>query len=936
MDIAGKKPMRPDAMFWIASQSKPLTCTALMVLVDDGKVNVDDPVDKYLPEFKGQMVVAERDEYRLLLKKPTRPMLVRDLMSHVSGLPGITPMMAPTLDGLPLAKTVLANTMVPLESEPGTKYKYSNPGMNTVGRIVEVVSGMPYERFMDERIFKPLGMKDTTFWPNTEQLARLAKSYKPTADKADLEETTISSLRYPLDDHTRYAFPGGGLFSTAIDLSRFYRMIANDGVFEGQRILSERSVAQMTVDQTGEAKSAYGFGFGTNGRFVTHGGAYGTNSRYDRDHQLITIFLVQHAGWTRDGKKILPDFQTAATAAFSKAPDKSASNGKAAGDSQLVVGIPGQTTTKPTVVATPTAQAAKSANEPVKIDGLTIVDRIRFFPAPDREQAMVGGRFTGSNVSPNTGFVPLAEIKVAPAKDQWSEISLQNQKPYRWVRYEAPAGSSGNLAELEFYSGKQKLKGVGFGSAGQLAPGGHWKSVFDDKPQTWFNSNNADGQYVGLDLGEQASTARPVITPGGGDWDKPQLVTMKSSTPGATIRYTLDGTAPGPNNGQLYNQPFMIDANTTLVAAAYKEGLAPSPTTIATIWIGKPTRPRLNSFHVGNSLTGNASRFSQFVRTAGGADNFPAYLIGGSLTVRLWNDSHGADQARWAENYAKAVHPLDYFTMQPRDFNVAQEADYATRFIKLVREKSPEVQPWLYAEWVEMARARPTDRGEVPSSQMKKTFPALTWEESMAAMLLYNEEVQQQIVSNNPGGKRVRILPTALAFGWARNLIDQGKFPGVVPGQAGFYETLFSDQVHVNEAGCFLVAATWYAALYRESPEGRLLPIGTNLTPEQARILQRLAWDVVKNYPDAGLYEEGSQACEAPMFVATEKTIELRSSTPGAWFRYTLDGTEPTRTRGYVYCGVISVQPGTKLKAVAFKSGLADSPVASYGGGAAN
>ncbi len=334
-DIAAKKPMRTDSLFWIASQSKPLTCTALMILVDEGKVNVDDPVEKYLPEFKGQLFIAEQDENHKLLKKPARTMRVRDVMSHTSGLPGVTPVMQPTLDGLPLEKTVLANTMVPLESEPGTKYKYSNPGINTVGRMVEVVSGMPYERFMDERIFKPLGMKDTTFWPSEEQISRLAKSYKPNADKSDLEETTITSLRYPLGDRTRYAFPGGGLFSTATDLSLFYRMIANNGALAGTRILSEKSVEQMTTDQTGEAKSAYGFGFGTNGRFVTHGGAYSTNSRLDREQQLITIFLVQHAGWPRNGKDILPAFQKAATEAFGSKKTSSANTA----DAHLTVGI---------------------------------------------------------------------------------------------------------------------------------------------------------------------------------------------------------------------------------------------------------------------------------------------------------------------------------------------------------------------------------------------------------------------------------------------------------------------------------------------------------------------------------------------------------------------------------------------------------------------
>jgi hypothetical protein len=566
-----------------------------------------------------------------------------------------------------------------------------------------------------------------------------------------------------------------------------------------------------------------------------------------------------------------------------------------------------------------------------EFNAFAVVDRARFLPAPQRETAMVGGKFSGSNVSPREGFQVLAEIKTAPPRGQWSELAFANCVPYRWVRYEAPLGSRGNIAELEFYSGANKLRGSGFGTAGILRPGGHWKTAFDGKPETWFNSNNADGQYVGLDLGNLASTRQPDITPGGGQWDKPQLVTMKSRTPGATIRYTFDGTAPGPRDGRPYTAPFTIENNTTLVAVAFKDGLAPSPASFATIWIGKPAHAPMNSFHVGNSLTGNASRFRTFIRTAGGRDDFPAYLIGGALTVRLWNDSHGTDKARWMETYAKAVHPLDYFTLQPRDFNVTEEADYATRFLKLVREKSPGVQPWLYAEWVEMDRARPTDKGQVPSYQMKKTFPARTWEESMSAMLLYNEEVQHEIAARDREGKRVRILPTALALGRVRNLIDQGEFPGVSPGEASFYETLFEDHVHVNASGCYLVALTWYAALYRESPEGKLLPIGTALTAEQARVLQRLAWDVIRNYPDCGLYEEGTTPTGKPQSTCGPKAtnhvtrVTLSSATPGAWFRYTLDRTEPTRTRGYVYCGVVSVQPGVTLKAVAYKSGMADS-----------
>jgi hypothetical protein len=146
---------------------------------------------------------------------------------------------------------------------------------------------------------------------------------------------------------------------------------------------------------------------------------------------------------------------------------------------------------------------------------------------------------------------------------------------------------------------------------------------------------------------------------------------------------------------------------------------------------------------------------------------------------------------------------------------------------------------------------------------------------------------------------------------------------------------LFNDQVHPADGpihgsanGSYLVDSTWFAAFYRQPPEGHLLPMETTYTPEQARIVERLAWDVIKNYPDCGLYEEGSQPCGKPQIVTSGGRITLKSATPGAWFRYTLDGTIPTRTRGYVYCGVISVQPGIQVKVVAYKSGMGDSEVA--------
>jgi CubicO group peptidase (beta-lactamase class C family) len=317
-DVGEKKPMRPDSMFWIASQSKSMTAAAFMMLVDEGKVNVDDPVEKYLPEFKGQMLIAERNGDRLVLKKPSHPILVREVLSHTSGLPFTSRPEEPTLDGYPLREAVMSYAMSPLEFEPGTKYSYANAGINTAARIIEVVTGMPYEEFMHQHLFKPLGMKDTTFWPTESQVRRIAKSYKPNAAKNDLEEINISQLHYPLSDRSvRYPMPAGGLFSTAHDVARFCQMILNGGALDGKRYLSEKAVKTMTSKQTGDAVTeSYGFGWSAGSDWTGHGGAESTNMEINRKHGLIFIWMVQHSGFPKDGGKSRDAFKQAAIAEF--------------------------------------------------------------------------------------------------------------------------------------------------------------------------------------------------------------------------------------------------------------------------------------------------------------------------------------------------------------------------------------------------------------------------------------------------------------------------------------------------------------------------------------------------------------------------------------------------------------------------------------------
>ena len=301
-DLAEKAAMPVNAMFWIASTSKPMTVTAFMMLVDEGKVSLDDPVEKYLPEFHGQMVKGSKEPSQL--EAASHPILVREILSHTSGLPFKSSAQPGALDTLSLKDQVLSFAAEPLLFQPGTSWSYSNEGIDTAARIIEVVTGMPYERFMQQRLFFPLGMKDTTFWPDAEQIARIAENYKLDSKSKDLIKVPISQLTYPLDDHQhRFPMPAGGLFSTAPDVATFCRMILNGGVLNGVRYISPASLHAMTSVQNGGMKGTdYGFGWGISKTGFGHGGANKNDMEIDTRTGRIFVFMVQQDGpWGTSG-----------------------------------------------------------------------------------------------------------------------------------------------------------------------------------------------------------------------------------------------------------------------------------------------------------------------------------------------------------------------------------------------------------------------------------------------------------------------------------------------------------------------------------------------------------------------------------------------------------------------------------------------------------
>jgi len=244
----------------------------------------------------------------MVLVKPPRPITIHDLLTHTSGL-GDVPAPRPHCT---LAEFVMAYSQQPLRFPPGSKWEYSNAGINTVGRIVQVVSGIPYADFVEKRIFKPLGMKNTTFWLTKSQVERVAKSYEPDKTTGGLKETVVYFIQGDLTDRKRTPFPAGGLYSTAEDVCKFYQMALNKGVYNGKRLLSEAAINQMTTTQTGEIKTgftegmSYGLGFavvkepqGVTGMLSKgtfgHGGAYGTQSWADPQKGVIYILMIQRA-----------------------------------------------------------------------------------------------------------------------------------------------------------------------------------------------------------------------------------------------------------------------------------------------------------------------------------------------------------------------------------------------------------------------------------------------------------------------------------------------------------------------------------------------------------------------------------------------------------------------------------------------------------------
>jgi CubicO group peptidase (beta-lactamase class C family) len=317
-DIADRKPMRTDTIFWIASMTKPTTATAVMMLVDEGKLAVDDLVEKFIPEF-AQIKTSKGEPAKLT---------IRHLLTHTSGMAEATREEA--LRSKTLSEITPLCASKKLRFDPSSKWEYCQSSINTAGRVVEIVSGLTFDQFLERRLFQPLAMKDTTFYLTEDQLPRLATSYQRT-NKGKLEKAENRFLMgKPATSRDRFPAPNGGLFSTALDYARFCRMILNGGELDGKRYLKPESVAYMTSLKTGDLKTGFtdgcGWGLGwcvvrepkgitamlSPGSFG-HGGAYGTQAWIDPGQKRIYLLMVQRSNFPNsDASDVRRGFQEAA------------------------------------------------------------------------------------------------------------------------------------------------------------------------------------------------------------------------------------------------------------------------------------------------------------------------------------------------------------------------------------------------------------------------------------------------------------------------------------------------------------------------------------------------------------------------------------------------------------------------------------------------
>ena len=313
-DVAARRGVTLDDHFMQCSQTKGFCGVTAAILVEEGRLSLDDPVSKYLPEFGTLWVKAlETNDVRMLVKAKT-PLTVRMCLNHTGGFPFEIPAKGASIPGggwsggMPLRSVAATAASQPILFEPGTAVKYSNTGIDIAAAVVQTIVGKPWEDFLQERVLAPLGMSETCFKPTDDQIARHIELYDVHADAPATWKLHNGNEQRPYNDSHVFPSAGAGLWTTARDQVKFYRMLMNGGVGDnGVRILKEETVRELLA-KSSRPDGLGGYSLGLNAPqdghgWFGHGGAWGTNCQVDMDKRRLKLWVVQLNGQPRPWDK---------------------------------------------------------------------------------------------------------------------------------------------------------------------------------------------------------------------------------------------------------------------------------------------------------------------------------------------------------------------------------------------------------------------------------------------------------------------------------------------------------------------------------------------------------------------------------------------------------------------------------------------------------
>lgn len=496
---------------------------------------------------------------------------------------------------------------------------------------------------------------------------------------------------------------------------------------------------------------------------------------------------------------------------------------------------------------------------------------VRLFPAPGHAAELVGGTIQGSNDSATNGFETLATITAAPAEGEWLDVPIATTNVYRWVKYYGPPNVLGRVAEVEFYVGSTRLDGTSFGTTG--TSGHTYQAALDGNTATYYEGTETVSNYVGIDPAAGHMVGEPTFSPRGGPYTSGRDVTIASSTSGATIRYSVDGS--DPTNGAVYSSPVHVGpGSTTIRAVATKTCMASSGVVSSTYEIGSNVVGMQSFLAVGNSLTDTIDGYISPVATSGGVDlSWNRYTVPG---IGTWVYDMQPTGGFGVANVQTAVKTViyDHLSFQPfpnmpcvpsghANESTAQNRSDAVNIDQAWDDAvgvNPSVQMWIYEAWpptpTEGYSNCVTGGGWLRDPAIWNPSSPGSWNAAEANELLYMEAVRSALIALEPSRPVPYIVPAGRVVRNVKTAVEAGQVPGVASN--AFFTTFFSNNGtddHLTPIGRYIVALTFYACLFQADPRDladTALGTSATVTSAQAALFQQIVYDTVTGYALSG------------------------------------------------------------------------------------